>query len=92
MWGDPWLKGRNDAFIRSPIVSGNENMKVGELLRETRDGWNEELVDSIFTNLEATLIKKVVVYNMSGEDKLIWWRSRNSLYWVRSAYFGPWRV
>lgn len=28
------------------------------------------------------------IYNVQGEDKLVWWRSRNGTYSVRSAYFG----
>lgn len=30
----------------------------------------------------------MVIHNLGDEDKLVWWRSRNGVYSVRSAYFG----
>lgn len=44
VWNDLWLKGRKFAFIRPPTLAGTKNMKVGELWRDTKDGWNEALV------------------------------------------------
>lgn len=87
VWKDLWLRGRKDNFVRLPMVAGTEDMRVCDLQDTARGGWNENLVDSLFTNQETCLIKRIPLYNAHGKDKLLWWRSRNEVYSVRSAYY-----
>lgn len=57
-------------------------------LATTYGGWNERLVESLFNDQEANLIKKMPLFQMEGVDKLIWWRSCNGIYTMQSAYYG----
>lgn len=32
VWKDPWIRGRLNPFVRSPMVSGQEDLRVKDLL------------------------------------------------------------
>lgn len=51
-------------------------------------GWNEAMGNEFFNPEEESLIRIIPLSNTQGEDKLIWWRSRNGMFSVRSAYYG----
>lgn len=45
------------------------------------------LIDQLFNNQEATVIKTMPQFNIEEEDQLYWWRSENELFLVGSAYY-----
>lgn len=47
-----------------------------------------ELVHQLFIPYDATRILKIPILDPKGADELIWWRSKDGQYSVRSAYFG----
>lgn len=48
IWRDPWLKGRNNVMVKSPIGPGMEHLKVGDLFDNTSGEWNRSLQYSMY--------------------------------------------
>jgi hypothetical protein len=60
-----------------------ENLKVCNLF----NGGGLGMVDSLFNEHEATCIKQMELLNVEENDVMIWNKSRNGVFSVKSAYY-----
>ena len=60
--------------------------KVAILIEENSRQWNHELIDGIFTPLEAELIKAIPLSQCEAEDNLFWPFTSNGIYSSKSGY------
>ena len=57
------------------------------LIDESDRKWNEELIDGIFSQEEATLIKKIPLSHSATEDVLIWLYTQDGQYTCKTGYW-----
>lgn len=55
---DPWVRGRVYPFVHTPMVLGQEDLRVMDLIDTGRGCWNHSLVDQVFST--------------EDDDALIW--------------------
>lgn len=67
---DPWLKGRSDSMVRSPVVECTKGLWVKDLWDAHTGDWNASIVDHLFNAQEATLIKSMPKFHSLEDNKL----------------------
>ena len=68
------------------MVDTLADAKVAILIEENSRQWNHELIDGIFTPLEAELIKSLPLSLCEAEDNLFWPFTSNGTYSSKSGY------
>ena len=68
------------------MVDTLANAKVATLIEETSRQWNHEMIDGIFTPLEAELIKAIPLSRCEVEDSLFWPFTNNGIYTSKFGY------
>ena len=71
------VSSRNNAF---------SDLRVSELIDTTNICWNSELLDQVFLPFKADAIKSIPLSSQLPTDKLIWAKSSNGLFNIKSAY------
>lgn len=71
----------------SPVKILDADACVNALIDEDTRGWNSGLIDRVFMEHEAAVIKSIPIIPGRGEDTLIWSSSPNGKFSVKSAYF-----
>ena len=59
VWNDAWLPSKTHPRIESQVVSGFEEMKVSALIDPITKKWDPNMLNGLFTPLEAELILSV---------------------------------
>ena len=59
IWQHHWLPRKHPPLVLSPMVDTLADAKVAILIEENSRQWNHELIDGIFTPLEAELIEAI---------------------------------
>ena len=72
--------------VQSPVRQLPHDAKVEELIDWENMRWRNDLIDQIFWQEEATLIKKIPLSDWKQPDHLIWAESKDGKFTVRSAY------
>jgi ribonuclease HI len=83
---DPWLRGKEGAWIQSPQVQGAFSIKVNDLMLLNEKRWDRAKIESLFPVDIVNRILDVPLLDMLEEDKLIWEDSTNGHYSVKSGY------
>ncbi|KAL6227535.1 hypothetical protein ACLB2K_001492 [Fragaria x ananassa] len=86
-WDDPWLPLPYTFKPFSLPMHGSEGMRVCELIEEGTGGWNEWLLEELFTPMESEIILKIPLSLNGGEDRLVWHFDNKGCYNVKSGYF-----
>lgn len=54
VWNDPWVKGGVDAYIKSPIKSGTQHLKVRDLWLPNSSNWDTDMVRHFLMSRKQT--------------------------------------
>ena len=69
------------------IMEWNENeWNVALLINESTRQWNNEMIDGIYTPVEADMIKAIPLSRCEAEDSLFWPFTNNGIYNSKSEY------
>lgn len=63
-----------------------EDAKVADLMQENDTSWNVPLVDAIFNEAEARIIKAILISQSRTEDICLWHYTSSGCFSVKSAY------
>ena len=85
IWEHSWLLNLSNSWVISPQNSTAAEY-VKDLFFEDRRVWDSGLVERIFWPWEAETILRILVYEGSVTDKLIWPLTPNGDFSIRSAY------
>ena len=86
IYGDRWLLGGDLACILSLRNGVASNWEVAKLLVARGEGWNDQLVETLFLPFEAQRIKSIPVPIIDQEDSVTWSRCRLGAYSVKTGY------
>lgn len=86
VWEDKWVK---DSQIRKVITCKPDGCSIGkvkELLNMDRAGWNDNLIQLLFHQVDIQAIKQTPISVMGLSDKLVWPFTKDSQFSVKSGY------
>ena len=86
IYSDCWLPGAGSGKISSQISDIPANAEVADLFEENSGWWNGVLIDKYFFPFEAQKIKSIPVCITPQEDILIWPKTRDGKYSVKTGY------
>uniref|UniRef100_A0A7N2L8B5 Reverse transcriptase zinc-binding domain-containing protein n=1 Tax=Quercus lobata TaxID=97700 RepID=A0A7N2L8B5_QUELO len=86
IYSDCWLRGAASGKISSQISDIPANAVVADLFEENSGWWNGVLIDQYFSPFEAQKIKSIPVCITPQEDILIWPKTRDGKYSVKTGY------
>ena len=86
IWQHHWLPRKHLLLVLSPMVETLADAKVATLIDETSRQWNHEMINGIFTPLEAELIKAIPLSQCEADDSLFWPFTNNGIYTSKSGY------
>ena len=85
IWGENWLPNSCHPKVLSPRVEGKGVSLVANLIDPDVKEWKANVIDKLFYDFEAALIKNMPLYKSIQDDVLIWPFNPNGVY---SAKFG----
>ena len=86
IWGDNWLPKRHKAKIISPMGPGGDTALVSELIDPVNRTWRDEVIDRMFLECEAAVIKNIPLCRTIQDNVLIWPFNPDGEYLVKSGY------
>lgn len=86
IWKDKLLPITSTFKVMTPCNGFHEEAKVSVLIDAHSRRWNNTIVDSVFWEHEAAVIKAIPLSDSNCSDKLIWGPSKKGIFSVRSAY------
>ena len=86
VWEDKWVSYSSTYKVVSSRNNAFSDLRVSELIDTTNICWNSELLDQVFLPFKADAIKSIPLSSQLPADKLIWAKSSNSLFNIKSAY------
>ncbi|KAK2417369.1 hypothetical protein QL285_039676 [Trifolium repens] len=84
--GDPWLRGKEGAWIQSPQVQGAYNASVNDLFSPNGKMWDKGKLEAMFPTDVVNRILDIPLFDTVEEDRLIWVDSLNGEYSVKNGY------
>lgn len=95
LWEDPWIPSSETRRIITPR-GGIMLNKVEDIIDPYTGQWDEALIRSVLSPVDAFRILQIPLYAEAGEDFVAWQFTRSGTFSVRSAYhvefnhqFGP---
>lgn len=86
IWQDFWLPRQSTPQVLSPPLEFLSEARVEILIEESERKWNHGLIDGIFTEKEAKLIKSLPLSQTAPEDSIFWPHTNNRVYTSKSRY------
>ena len=86
IWKNYWLPRQQAPQVLSPIIESLAEARVEILIDGETRKWNHSIIDGIFVQEEAKLIKKLPLPNDECEDSLFWPFTHNGIYNSKSGY------
>ncbi|KAL3538228.1 hypothetical protein ACH5RR_001594 [Cinchona calisaya] len=87
IWNSPWLPNPITFKVGSPSKILPKNATVDQLINHLTATWDHNLIDNIFWEDEAAMIKAISLANcLDAENSWMWHYSRDESFTVRSAY------
>ena len=83
---DCWLPGEGSGRIISSAFSLHVDTVVTDLIDDNTGWWNGRLLDTCFLPFEAQKIRSIPICFTPQEDILIWPKSKDGMYSVKSRY------
>lgn len=86
LWKSPWLSSERILHCPSNLSQEAQHWKVNHLWNPHSKSWDEQLVKGIFLPDIADEIIRTPLNEIVQQDRLIWNRSNDGSYTVKSAY------
>ena len=86
IWGENWLAKSGHSKVLSPWVEGRGVSLVADLIDPTIKEWKVNVIDNLFYDFEAAIIKNMPLCKTIQDDILIWPFNPNGVYSVKSKY------
>ena len=86
VWQDHWLPRKHAPFLSVCPIADFEDSTVDILIDPQTRQWNVEMVEGLFNEEEAELIKQIPLSRSATEDTLFWPYSSNRLYSCKAGY------
>ena len=86
IWQHRWIPRKLSSLVVSYPIESMDDCSVAVLINESARRWKEELIDGIFSQEEATLIKKIPLSRRVSEDVLIWPYTQDGQYTCKTGY------
>ncbi|XP_023892982.1 uncharacterized protein LOC112004977 [Quercus suber] len=86
MWQHHWLPRKHPPQVTSSPIPSMESATVAELIDNNTRQWNSDVIDGVFAEEEAALIKQIPLSRIASEDTLIWPHSQDGRYNCKSGY------
>lgn len=90
IWDDPWLPLPYNFKPFSPPKANTEHWKVKELMNQDSLDWNKNVVEDLFTKMEADIILSIPLSLCNKKDRLIWHYDARGIFNVKSGYHAAW--
>ena len=85
VWEDAWLDKAPECKATRPFQTPTP-LKVAALINTEDRSWKVEMVNDLFTELDASIITSILLSNRNISDKQIWRDSSIGMFTVKSAY------
>lgn len=86
VWQDRWLPQGLTYSVISPRMFLSGDTMVADLIDSSTTRWKNEVIDSLFIDYEANLIKSIALSATLLPNKLVWAETSNGKFTVGSAY------
>ena len=86
MYWDKWLPGKFPSKIVSPQRVTPGDVRVSSLIDQDTKTWDCARIDNLFLPFEVEKIKAIPLCVTEQADCLIWPRSRDGAYFVKTRY------
>ncbi|CAN1150194.1 Putative ribonuclease H protein At1g65750 [Linum perenne] len=86
VWSSPWLRDDDDLFVQTPRDEELRGLRVCDLFIPELREWDVELIQSLFSERDASAILSIPIPSNMTPDCRIWHFSRKGEYTVRSGY------
>ena len=86
IWQQCWPPRKHPTFLPTCPLESFENHTVDSLIDPSTRRWNEEMVDGLFVEEDAKLIKKIPLSRHVTKDTLYWPYSTSGNYTCKSGY------
>ena len=86
VWGDKWLPSSSSHMVISPWVNVSPDFRVFELIDFNKSCWNSGLIEKLLLPCEVDTVKCISLSSRLPANKLIWAKTNNGLFIVKSAY------
>lgn len=86
IYGENWIPVEGLGKVISPRTSLAANALVAELIHPVSGWWDSQIIDSNFLPFEAQRIKAIPISSVAWEDTLIWPKSSDGTYSVKTGY------
>ena len=86
IYWDKWLPGKFPSRIGSPQIATPGDVRVSSLIDQDTKTWDYARIDHLFLPFEAEKIKAIPLCVTHQADYLIWPRSRDGNYSVKTGY------
>ncbi|KAK6124569.1 hypothetical protein DH2020_041687 [Rehmannia glutinosa] len=86
VWGDRWIPKYPYHLTCAKPNSVSFSMKVSELINESSNCWNSELIRTLFPNQVAASILSIPLNVTPRNDSWYWIHNKNGKFSVKSAY------
>ncbi|KAK2379858.1 Ribonuclease H superfamily protein [Trifolium repens] len=83
---EPWLRGKEGAWVPSPQIQGAFELTVNDLLQPNGIEWDKEKIVSLFPMHVVNCITDIPLFELSEQDKLVWMDDVHGQYNVKSGY------
>jgi hypothetical protein len=83
---DPWLRGKEGAWIPSPQIQGAYEITVNELMFPNTNVWDKDKIESLFPMHIVNRILDIPLFGMYEKDKVVWASDVHGQYSVKSGY------
>ena len=87
IWQHRWIPRKISSLVVSYPIESMDDCSMAVLIDESDRKWNEELIDGIFSQEEATLIKKIPLSRSATKDVLIWLYTQDGQYTCKTGYW-----
>ena len=86
IWGKNWLPNLGHPKVLSPRVEGRGVNLVADLIDSISKEWKGNIIDNLFHDFEAAIIKNMPLCKSIQDDVLIWPFNPNGVYSVKFGY------
>jgi hypothetical protein len=90
IYSDPWIPSSTNRRIITPR-GGGVYTKVSELIDPVTGAWDEELLRSLFFEVDVRRILEIPLHNQGFDDFIAWAYNNHGRYTVRSCYHLQWK-
>ncbi|XP_074378458.1 uncharacterized protein LOC141719995 [Apium graveolens] len=86
IWKIPWLPCLLNGHPLTTMPQELVDVQVGNLMNETRTGWDEDILTDLFLDRDIQLIKSIPISRSIQQDSWYWIIEQSGLFTVKSCY------